>query len=45
VATLQADETADVMLTRADIALYDAKSDGRDRVVVAPPSVRRAGGG
>ena len=45
VATLQADETSDVMLTRADIALYDAKSDGRDRVVVAPPSVRRAAGG
>jgi diguanylate cyclase (GGDEF)-like protein len=40
VATLQDDEHPSVLLTRADIALYDAKGDGRDRVVMAAPSVR-----
>ena len=40
VATLQDDEHPSVLLTRADIALYDAKGDGRDRVMTAAPSVR-----
>ncbi|MFM1936302.1 MAG: hypothetical protein RI990_1261 [Planctomycetota bacterium] len=40
VATLQGDEHGSVLMTRADIALYDAKGEGRDRVVVAPPPVR-----
>ena len=40
IATAEAGEPASVLLTRADVALYDAKRDGRDRVVVAEPSMR-----
>jgi diguanylate cyclase (GGDEF)-like protein len=35
VATLRADENADAILARADRALYDAKTQGRDRIIVA----------
>jgi len=35
-----AGEPATVLLTRADVALYDAKRNGRDQVVAAPPSLR-----
>ena len=40
IATAELGEPASVLLTRADVALYDAKRDGRDRVVVAEPSMR-----
>jgi diguanylate cyclase len=35
VATLHADENADAILARADRALYDAKTQGRNRIIVA----------
>jgi diguanylate cyclase len=35
VATLRADENADAILARADRALYDAKTQGRNRIIVA----------
>ena len=35
VATLRADENADAILARADRALDDAKTQGRDRIIVA----------
>jgi diguanylate cyclase (GGDEF)-like protein len=34
VATLRADENADAILARADRALYDAKTQGRNRIIV-----------
>ena len=35
-ASYQAGDSADVILARADVALYRAKEDGRDRVEMAP---------
>ena len=40
VATAEPGEPATVLLTRADVALYDAKRNGRDQVVAAQPSLR-----
>jgi len=40
VATAEVGEPSNVLLTRADVALYDAKHAGRNRVVVATPSLR-----
>ena len=40
VATAESGEPSSVLLTRADVALYDAKHGGRNRVVVATPSLR-----
>ena len=40
VATAESGEPSNVLLTRADVALYDAKHAGRNRVVVATPSMR-----
>jgi diguanylate cyclase (GGDEF)-like protein len=40
IATAEPGEPPSVLLTRADVALYDAKRGGRDRVVVAEPSMR-----
>ena len=40
IATAEPGEPPSVLLTRADVALYDAKRGGRDRVVVADPSMR-----
>ena len=40
IATAEPGEPAAVLLTRADVALYDAKRNGRDQVVVAQPSLR-----
>ncbi len=39
VALWQSDEELESMIDRADIALYRAKHEGRDRVVVEPPPV------
>jgi two-component system cell cycle response regulator len=37
----QAGETLDVMLKRADDALYQAKHDGRNRIVTQLPNVAK----
>ena len=43
VAELEAGESLDALLERADVALYQAKANGRDRVIAADsqPSVHR----
>jgi PleD family two-component response regulator len=40
VAAAESGEPSNVLITRADVALYDAKHAGRNRVVVATPSMR-----
>jgi diguanylate cyclase (GGDEF)-like protein len=37
VATAAAGSTVDSLLERGDLALYQAKNEGRNRVVLAPP--------
>jgi PleD family two-component response regulator len=33
----EGDETAEAVLKRADVALYESKHTGRNRVTLAPP--------
>jgi diguanylate cyclase (GGDEF)-like protein len=43
VAYLEVNDTAEILIDRADHAMYRAKSTGRNRVVVAPSELRRTG--
>jgi len=43
IACLEVNDTAEIIIARADRAMYQAKSTGRNRVVLAPSILRRTG--